>query len=220
MITNLEESCAIFIYECGSIEWAGEFVFPTIGFNSPSVPTFVNHPLTGQSNANQIACRESNLLYQISISQSVIEEQRRMCLEWYSSDIERFTITSTSIRIIDFLTPSCPCSLFQAFFDFRYSLFTIRDNTWCYLLRFPNFQLNTDRECCYTLEFLMFGALITDPSDGGSLLVLDGTFQSYERDNFLPKSYCCSDLVGLCNLYSERRPSDNCARYRPLRRGE
>ena len=207
----------IFIYECGSIEWAGEFTFPTIGFNSPSTADFFNHPFTGQSFANEIACRESNLLYQISVSQSFVEEQKQMCLEWYSSDIDRFRTASLSISALDSLTESCPCSLFQAFFDFRYFLFSITENTWCFLLRFRSFQFGTDRECCYSSDF---GALIVGPTNGGSLLIVDGTFESYEQDNFLPKSNCCSDLVGLCDLYFERRPSDTCARYRPLRRSE
>lgn len=218
MITDLVESFVIFIYECGSIEWAGEFTFPTVGFNAPSAAEFFNHPFTGQSFANEIACRESNLLYQITVSpQSFIEEQRQMCLEWYSLDIERFSSASLPISVLDIVTPSCPCSLLQAFFDFRYSLFTITDNVWCYLLLFPSVRCGTltDRKCCYNLNF---GSLIVGPTNGGSLLILDGTFESYEQDNFLPMSYCCS--VGLCDLYFERRPSDNCARYFPLRFGE
>ena len=213
MITNLEESYALFIYECNSIEWAGRFRFPTIGFNSPSTATFVNHPFTGQSDANEIACRERNLLYQISVSQGLVEAQKRMCVEWYSSDIERF---GQSVTLLDIVTPPCPCSVFQAANDFRYYLFTRTNTLVCFLLRFPRIS---DRECCYSFEGLMFGALITDPANGGSLLLFnDRTFESYEENNFIPKSYCCADVVGLCDLYSERRPSDNCARYRPLRR--
>jgi len=217
VITDLVESFVIFIYECGSLEWAGEFTFPTIGFNAPSAAEFFNHPFTGQSFANEIACREINLLYQISVSQSAIEEQTRLCLEWYSSDIERFRGSPFSISTLDFFTQSCPCSLSQAFFDFRYSLFSITNNVWCFLLLFPTVRFGTltDRQCCYNFDF---GSLIVGPTDGGSLLILDGTFESYNQDNFLPRSYCCS--VGLCDLYFERRPSDNCARYFPLRFGE
>ena len=220
MITNLEESYALFIYECNSIEWTGRFTFPTIGFNSPSTATFMNHPLTGQSDANEIACRDRNVLYQISVSQSFVETQKRMCVEWYSSDIERF---NENVTLLNFVTPSCPCSLFQTFFDRRYSLLSFRNNLICYSLRFPSFRFpfvrGTDRECCYTLESAMFGALITDPAVGGSLLLFENrAFVSYEENNFRPKSYCCSDVVGLCSLYTERRPSDNCARYRPPRR--
>ena len=213
MITNLEESFAVFIYECNSIEWAGRFTFPTIGFNSPSIATFNNHPFTGQSNANEIACRENNLVYQISASQSDIEAQKRMCVEWHSSDVEHF---NQSIALLDFITPPCPCSVNQAITDNSYYQHTIRNGLLCFLVRFPRIS---DRECCYTLEASMFGALITHPTNGGSLLLFDtNTFQSYEENNFRPKSYCCADLVGLCDLYSERRPSDNCTRYRPPRR--
>ena len=213
MITNLEESYALFIYECNSIEWAGRFRFPTIGFNSPSTATFVNHPFTGQSDANKIACRERNLLYQISVSESIIETQKRMCMEWYSLDINRF---DQSVTFLNVVTPPCPCSIFQAFNDRRYSQFTVRNDLVCFLIRFPRIS---NRECCYSLEEFMFGALIDNPTNGGSLLLFDDhTFESYEENNFRPKSYCCADLVGLCDLYSKRRPSDDCARYRPPRR--
>ena len=219
MITNLEESYALFIYECNLIEWAGRFTFPTIGFNSPSSATFINHPFTGQSNANEVACRDSNLLYQIGVSQSVVVEQRRMCVEWYLSDIERY---GQSIAFFDDVISSCPCSLSQAFVDRRFFVSFLvsqaRFQTVCFLLRFSG---GNDRECCYTLESSMFGSLITDPMDGGSLLLFDErTIESYEENNFNPKSYCCSDFVGLCNLYSERRPSNDCARYRPPRISE
>ena len=219
MITNLEESYALFIYECNLIEWAGRFTFPTIGFNAPSATIFANHPFTGQSNANEVACRDSNLLYQIGTSQSVIEEQRRMCVEWYQLDIERFNQT---ITILDNELPSCPCSIFQAFVDRRFFVsflvLTVRNNIQCFLLRFAP---GVDRECCYTFESSMFGSLITDPMIGGSLLLFDQrTTESYEENNFNPKSDCCSDFVGLCNLYSERRPLDDCSRYTPPRISE
>jgi len=210
VITNLEESYALFIYECNSIEWAGRFTFPTIGFNAPSAAIFINHPFTGQSNANEVACRDSNLLYQIGTSLSVIEQQRRMCVEWYRSDIERF---GQLIAFLDIVTTPCPCSAFQASFDRRFFVFTVSNNIRCYLLRFA---FGVDRQCCYTLESSMFGSLITDPMIGGSLLLFDErTIESYEENNFIPRSDCCSDSVGLCNLYSERRPSDDCSRYRP-----
>ena len=216
MITNLVESYALFIYECNSIEWAGRFTFPTIGFNSPSDATFINHPFTGLSNANEVSCRGRNLLYQISATQSSIEELRQMCVEWYISDIQLFS--PSTISFLNFVTPSCPCTLFQAERDFRFIIFSIRNNVECYSLRFP---AAADRECCYSLESFMFGSLITDPVDGGSLLLFtERTFESYQENNIRPKFYCCSDGVGFCLLYSERRPPDSCARYRPPRRSE
>ena len=198
-------------------------VFPTIGFNSLSDFEFINHPLTGRSNANEIACRDENVLYQISNTKNIIEENRRTCLEWYSSDTERFrTRDLPAPRILNRFPLSCPCSLFQAFFDRRYFLMST-GNVWCYSPRFPRFlglQLAVDRDCCYSLQSQDFGALITEGINGGSLLVIDDLMESYDEDNFLPKSYCCSDGVGLCDLYYERRPTDNCARFRPLRRGK
>ena len=84
LITNLETFYALFKYDCNSIQWTGRFTFPTIGFNSLSTSSFINHPSTGQSNANNIVCKDRNLLYEISASQSLME--KRIWVEWYSTD--------------------------------------------------------------------------------------------------------------------------------------
>jgi len=216
VITNLVESYALFIYECNSIEWSGRFTFATIGFNSPSDVTFTNHPLTGLSNANEVSCRDRNLLYQISASQGRIEELRQMCMEWYISDMQLFN--ESSISLLNVSTTSCPCSLFQAVRDFRFRLFSIGNNIRCYTLRFPG---DADRECCYSVESFTFGSLIIGTADEGSLLLFtEPTLESYQENNFRPKSYCCSDGVGLCSFYFARRPTNRCERYIPPRISE
>ena len=52
MITDGTQSHAVFTYLCGAMTWHGN---ATIGFNTDG-SFFVNHPLSGTSSANQVAC--------------------------------------------------------------------------------------------------------------------------------------------------------------------
>ena len=69
VITDGTESYAIFIYRCGDMTWAYN---PTIGFTAAG-SSFANHPNTGSTNAEEIACLNTplsqwyNLVYQISL---------------------------------------------------------------------------------------------------------------------------------------------------------
>ena len=69
MITDGTNSYAVFTYRCGDMNWAYS---PTIGFNAAG-SSFANHPNTGSSSAEEIACLNSpdsqwyNVVYQISL---------------------------------------------------------------------------------------------------------------------------------------------------------
>ena len=69
VITDGIESYALYIYRCGDMTWAYS---PTIGFNAAG-NSFANHPDTGSTNAEEIACLNTplsqwyNLVYQISL---------------------------------------------------------------------------------------------------------------------------------------------------------
>lgn len=69
MITDGVDSYAVFTYRCGDMNWAYR---PTIGFNAAG-DYFVNHPNTGSSSGEEIACLNSpisqwyNLVYEISL---------------------------------------------------------------------------------------------------------------------------------------------------------
>jgi hypothetical protein len=69
-----------------------------------------------------------------------------------------------------------------------------------------------------------FGALL-DPlnslnGEAGSLLRFNPFFESddYLASDVAFRTTCCEDS-DLCDLYYERRPSDDCRFYRPPRRG-
>lgn len=217
VITNLEQSYAIFTYNCGQLEWSGLDVFATIGYNSPSDGSFANHRFTGLQDTTEIACNPNpvinNVIYQISNIESAAADQRRMCLEWYLSDFDKYE--QSDINLLDqFTALPCPCQFFQALFDFRFRFSFAKDSTFCFTERFI-FKAAI-RECCYGFDTLTFGALVTDTENGGSLLLSPIPDESLQQNNRLPQSLCCSGEVRLCDLYYERRPPNNCAGYVPL----
>ena len=69
MITDGIISYAVYTYRCGDMNWA---YGPTIGFNAAG-DYYVNHPNTGSTNGEEIACLNSpasqwyNLVYEISL---------------------------------------------------------------------------------------------------------------------------------------------------------
>ena len=75
VVTDGTNSYAVFTYRCGDMTWAYN---PTIGFNAAG-SSFANHPNTGSSNAEEIACLNSpqsqwyNLVYQISLPNATNE---------------------------------------------------------------------------------------------------------------------------------------------------
>ena len=70
VITDGSESYALFTYQCGSMSWHGN---ATVGFNAGGT-LFENHPLTGTSSANSVACLSysttvwMNLVYKLTPS--------------------------------------------------------------------------------------------------------------------------------------------------------
>ena len=70
-ITDGSQSYAVYTYRCGDLGWSGG---ATIGYNGGPVGNFyANHPLSGTTSANAIACLNSdltewfNLVYNVSI---------------------------------------------------------------------------------------------------------------------------------------------------------
>ncbi len=56
LITNGTKSYAVYTYQCGELQWSNE---ATIGFNAGG-DIYENHPLSGQTHANSIACVHTN----------------------------------------------------------------------------------------------------------------------------------------------------------------
>ena len=214
MITNHEESYAIFTYNCGELQWsAGLGSYSTIGFYSVSDGIFENHPFTGQPNVNMIACEPNpdinNVIYPIGTVNQ--QRLRRMCLEWFVSDLNIYS--DSLISALDEVLQPCPCTFFQALFDPRFRfIFTPSKTSTCFIERFPSFAT---RECCYSNSFFMFGALVTDTENGGSLLVSPTPADSLNQNNRIPQSLCCAPEAGLCDLYYRRRPRNFCTFYLP-----
>ena len=215
VITDLEQSYAIFTYKCGELQWTGLDDNPTIGFFSVANGMFENHPLSRQSTANQIACgpnlEYNNVLYPIGrVDRRLVQS----CLRWYRSDLNIYG--RSFIAGFDQILPSCPCSFSQVLTDFRlFFTFVASKTSVCFRQRFPPFGFpfgSPIRECCYSLPF---GALLTGTQNGGSLLVSYIPDESLQQNNRVPQQECCAPGVGLCDLYYERRPSDDCTFYIP-----
>jgi len=71
VVTDGVQSYAVFTYVCGLLNWIGGPNAASIGFSASST-LFANHPLSRQSNVNDIACLNlqcslwSNVVYQIN----------------------------------------------------------------------------------------------------------------------------------------------------------
>ena len=223
VITDGERSYAVFTYLCGLMEWGGLWRYPTIGYNAGGT-IFENHPFTSRTEANQIDCINAdnqyvNVVYEISVSPDYIERLRGQCLSWYYSDIDSYKDENNDDDVSAFgnSQSACPCTSRQAWWDRRYWYFTRKDDSFCFIERFPNARGGA-QECCYSYSF---GALVLQGVSSGSLLryhpywswtVNYPNYIQYDRN---PQELCCQSIVGLCKFYQERRPPRSCVGYVP-----
>ena len=226
MITDGTESYTVFIYMCDLIQWSGLWRYPTIGYNAEGF-LFQNHPLSGHRNADEIDCTRSdslytNVLYKISVDPNTAKQLQSQCISWYYSDIESYGSNGDIGEFSKTQLP-CPCTWLQAWWDRRFQRFTNKDNSFCFIQRFPN-VVGGAQECCYSTSPQMFGALVLEGQSSGGLLrfhpwwswpVNYFKYLEYDRD---AQKLCCSPVVGHCNLHHVRRPPNNCERYVPLPR--
>ena len=223
MITDGKESYTVFIYMCDLMQWSGLWRYPTIGYNAGGF-LFANHPLTARENAHNIDCAKSdslytNVMYKISVNPDLVKLLQSQCQSWYHSDIESY---GSNEDILEFSKTqlACPCTSRQAWWDRRFRYFTSKDDSFCFIQRFPNVRGGT-QECCYSRSLLMFGALVLQGrSSGGLLRYYPFSFNyfnyiEYDRE---PQELCCLPVVGYCHLYHTRRPPHNCEGYIPQRR--
>ena len=228
VITDGSESYTVFTYMCDLMKWSGLYNYPTIGFNAAGT-LFANHPLTGREEANNIDCigdnqQYNNVWYKLSVDPDLVERLRRQCLSWYFSDIESY---GSSVSVTDFSKSqnACPCSWLQARWDRRYWFFTSKDDSFCYIERFPN-ALGGAQECCYSRSSNSFGALVLQGRSSGGLLryhpywswiINYPNYILYDRN---AQEICCLSSVGYCRFYHERRPPNDCTGYVPQRRSK
>ena len=227
MITDGKDSFAIFTYMCDLMQWSGLWRYPTIGYNAGGIP-FANHPLTGREEANQIDCPKNNshsqyvnVVYKISTDPDLIQQLQAQCLSWYFSDIESY---GSNENISDFSESqtACPCTLNQAWWDRRFQEDIEKEDSVCYIQRFPN-ALGGTQECCYSTSRQMFGTLVLQGRSSGGLLRFHPNWPSYNNPNYIeydrtPQEICCS--VDYCRYYHERRPPHNCEGYIPQPRSK
>ncbi len=175
MITNGLSSYAIFTYQCGGLTWSGSTVFAVVGYNAFGA-FLANHPLSGTVDiAERLPCSCAqlpwfNIIYALpSTAVTTNQVNRVLCYGRYFTDIQQDPqigprIQGFQLFIIQFFLPACPCSGFQARFDFRYRLyffsFSFGEVTTCYVPRFlrftPFYGFGPTRMCCYRTFFFFF----------------------------------------------------------------
>ena len=230
VITDGESSYTVFTYMCDLMKWSGLWRYPTIGYNAAGA-LFENHYLTAREEASQIDCINGasqyvNVVYQINAGQDEIERLRRECLSWYFSDIDSYKNDyNDSILAFGSSQSACPCTSRQAWWDRRYWYFTSKDDSFCFVERFPNTRGGA-QTCCYSRTDFFNGALVLQGSSSGGLLryhlywswpVNYYNYIKYDRD---PQELCCPSAVGFCKLYHERRPPRSCEGYVPQPRSK
>ena len=204
------------------MQWSGLWRYPTIGYNVGGI-LYANHPLTGHEEAHQIDCPKNdshdqyvNVVYKISVDPDIMQQLQAQCLSWYFLDIESY---GSNKNIFDFSKSqiACPCTSRQAWWDRRFWYFTSKDDSFCFIERFPN-ALGGAQECCYSTSSQMFGALVLQGRSSGGLLRFHPYWPHYnylnytEYDRTPQEIYCAVDY---CRYYHERRPPHNCEGYVP-----
>ena len=159
MVTDGQQTFVVFTYNSNMLEWSGTLNHAVIGVNVGSgiqgnFPAFQNHPLSGLSDVPMIAnlslgrgIEWTDIIYKIGdVSQIELDRNRSACLAMYNEDISQFG------RVVSPAFPPCPCSIFQAFFDRRFSFnrFSFEVPTICFFERFGRFRV---QECCYSISF-------------------------------------------------------------------
>ena len=130
------------------------------------------------------------------------------CLAWSRRQRENSIVPSQ--------LPRCPCTIRQAFFDFRYwfgYFWGLSSQPNCATVLFTGTSSTT--ECCYDW---LTGALIVGPNNGGTYKLHNPLFQYYQYrlQDFLPYQDCCVES-NRCDLYFRHRPYDDCSLYAPPR---
>lgn len=156
MITDGEQSFAVFTYNCNMLQWSGLFEHAVIGVNVGSgvegnFPSFQNHPLSGRPDITMVACTNqdrgiewSDLIYKIGdVSDDALQQSRSECVTMYLRDIALFGNEFP-------VAQPCPCSIFQASFDQRFTVIRSSTSVECYVQRFL-FQNGLTQECCYSV---------------------------------------------------------------------
>ena len=158
---------AVYTYQCGLMGWSGvsDGHYATIGYNLNEV--FLNHPLSGTSEAHTIAClshqaegdgvsrRQAskwyNQLYQLPTAVDPVQQARSECLTMQILDIQSLG----DIQPLSSSLGTCPPSAAQAFLDFRFIFHgpssTINSRCYIYVFSAGSTGLSS-LICCYAVQ--------------------------------------------------------------------
>lgn len=167
IISDGAETYSVFTYNCDQLNWIGEpGAYASVGLsvlgNAPDFRNFENYVLSRRPEVGMIACTNerlnrpwTNVIYRIGVAVTDAQMVRSRCLSRFESDVNLFPFDFNAI----FLTPDCPCSLFQAFSDSRYFSASSFPNPAldqsCFLTKFAaSFQGQfLSRRCCYSTRY-------------------------------------------------------------------
>ena len=216
------------------METPGYYKYATIGFNARG-EYYQNHPFSGLSVANNVACNGlqwNTLVYRLHQSADFVQQKRAQCLQMYKED-EDF-LDSSYISLLTSMAEPCPCSLRQAWRDWRFQS-DWRNDPYCFYQRVSSF---TGQYCCYSFGYVItqywfnhamiilhlvhfsksvtWGSLVTTGIRTSSLLLYHPRLypSQYRRFDKQFRETCCG-VANLCGLYQERRPPNNCTGYNP-----
>ena len=156
----------MYTYQCDLMEWsgAGDGLYATIGYNLNGA--FLNHPLTGMSQVNTVAClsqsdaggisrrqvsRWHNELYQLPAAVDLAQQLRSECLLKKNLDIQAVG----DVSVISSSLQACPNTRLQAQLDFRFVFHSASSTltSQCYINAFPTGSTGiSSLICCYSRQ--------------------------------------------------------------------
>ena len=149
VITDGIQAYAVFTYNCARMETPGYYKYATIGFNARG-EYYQNHPFSGLSVANNVGCNGlqwNTLVYRLHLHADFVQQKRAQCLQMYKDDEDFFG--SSYIPFLIIVAEPCPCSLRQAWRDWRFQS-DWRNDPYCFYQRVSSLG----PYCCYSFEYV------------------------------------------------------------------
>lgn len=209
VITDGLTTFSLMNYKQDGLEWSGRAASAAVGLTTDDASYFINHFLSTTPQVVDLAGQQ--LFYAASLPANPCAAKAR-CLAWYYEDIATH---GCSYPYWTVFLPPCPCTLFQAFHDFRFRFYEWRGRLSCFVSSFAR-PFGVQTECCYRWTANLGGALVRGPVRGGSANRHHSVFYPdlHQKFDVQPYQDCCVH-TNLCHLYYERRPSTSWIGYIP-----